>query len=729
MVFTFFFRSGRRKDSRSDAISFVHYEDDFAIEAEFVYDRNNRVRNANVGNLVGFIDQDGNWQVFDITSVEMDAFGDTFRIQGQHVAVTALKNNILPTAAGKELSTAGVLEIVLDGTIVQRGLLEEIGTEASTTRSVTLYKSPGSGTITTLATDTLVYVIEQPDGSYWKVETTSGTVGYINKSYLVFRASISGGSTDLPSFRITSPPSATYTVGADDALTVEIGFEARNCEVTAVWKKKSGSTYAAISASDGANPYEPGKIHHAFTTGSGRFGDYRVELTAVPTNGSSNLTAQVEFTIEEASSGGGDSGGGSDGGITAGTVCFIKETGPLYTDPAFSSPTNTVWWGTRATVVGIGSNIAIVNLPNDDTYYYTLPSNLTLTDPRPVYVATNSTGTNMRSSPSTSSSSNIIANIPYGTELRWIRNYDRNWDYYEVYVQSKYFTGYCYNTVVKPQTTAQSAAALAAFSLDDEDAEIVVFDVGSNTGTQKQKINTIDKEWCTSWDALQEWLAPTCWWLRPDVTLTAEGDRIASIKLGMFKNRETPSGLRLTCDYNIRQMGVTYDCSNIYTRVYGLGKGGIDFGSVVWTKDSTGPNNPPQTKPSGQKWVENNSADIADFKLLETGERYGLLKFEDISSKDTLLETVYQTMIAEHSVPEVSIDCSIGDLYALGYSGVPIRLHDKVLVELQPIGEQIWAHVIGLERDLIRPERTRPIIGKPPAKDIIYTIKATKKKR
>lgn len=246
------------------------------------------------------------------------------------------------------------------------------------------------------------------------------------------------------------------------------------------------------------------------------------------------------------------------------------------------------------------------------------------------------------------------------------------------------------------------------------------------TPENQVKTGNIDQTYITAWDALTEFLEPTCFYIHPDIEII--GHDIGRLFIDLLIEGTRTSNMRLTCDWNLQQVGITYDTSNILTRAIGIGKNDINFSAVVWKFDETKADTPPVDKPSGQIWVSSNDPEVTErWKLLGGRPRTGVLHFDDISDTAELLSTTYQTLGREHSLPDITIDCKAADLYALGYGGEPMRHHDMVYLILRPIGQRIKAHIQGLTKDLIQPERTQPVIGTLNRKDLLREIKATRR--
>jgi hypothetical protein len=59
----------------------------------------------------------------------------------------------------------------------------------------------------------------------------------------------------------------------------------------------------------------------------------------------------------------------------------------------------------------------------------------------------------------------------------------------------------------------------------------------------------------------------------------------------------------------------------------------------------------------------------------------------------------------------VTIDCTVRDLYRLGYADQPIRLHDTAMVQIRQTETNLQLEIIQLTVNLLDPTATRPTIG------------------
>lgn len=221
---------------------------------------------------------------------------------------------------------------------------------------------------------------------------------------------------------------------------------------------------------------------------------------------------------------------------------------------------------------------------------------------------------------------------------------------------------------------------------------------GSTTASSGEQV-TIDETWCSVWSALATAAEAAKLLIVPRVDVDDSG--ISGRWLDVRTIEPEYRGVRLSCDANIRQAGVKYDISNLCTALIGLGKDDKTFEDAVWkTEDGQ-----PVDKPKGQYFVEDPAA------LATWGKsRVGVVRFDDVSKAETLLSKTWEQLKIA-SVPALTIDATIADLYQLGYGGQAMRLYDMVYIDLKPLSLRIAARIQGLTRDLIEPENTKPVIG------------------
>jgi hypothetical protein len=166
-------------------------------------------------------------------------------------------------------------------------------------------------------------------------------------------------------------------------------------------------------------------------------------------------------------------------------------------------------------------------------------------------------------------------------------------------------------------------------------------------------------------------------------------------------------GVRLALDKNADDVGVTYDDTELITAMYGYGKltdsAPLTFESVTWAQTDDHP-----AKPSGQAYIVDPDALAAYGR--NGRNRWGYYQNGNISDPEILLEKTWQAL-RQASQPTITIDCSVRDLYRMGYADQPIRLHDLALVDVEPIGVQVQLEITCLTVDLLDPTATRPTIG------------------
>ena len=194
-------------------------------------------------------------------------------------------------------------------------------------------------------------------------------------------------------------------------------------------------------------------------------------------------------------------------------------------------------------------------------------------------------------------------------------------------------------------------------------------------------------------------------YITPRVTFDATG--ITGRYLDIAPAGGTWRGLRLSIDKNADDMGVTWDDTSLVTAMYGYGGSVNDapltFASVTWTATADHP-----AKPEGQTYIEDPAATTAYGR--NGRARFGFYQNGDIKSASVLLDKTWQAL-KQAKEPTVTIDCTVRDLYRMGYADQPIRLHDTVIVDVSPIGVSLERMITALSVDLLDPTATRPTIG------------------
>lgn len=204
-------------------------------------------------------------------------------------------------------------------------------------------------------------------------------------------------------------------------------------------------------------------------------------------------------------------------------------------------------------------------------------------------------------------------------------------------------------------------------------------------------------------------------YITPRITVDASGN-ITGRYLDIAPAEGTWRGLRLSVRKNITDSSVTYDDSEVYTALYGYG-GNVDvaqqegddtteeltFSDVVWTATENHP-----AKPAGQTYLEDPTKTALYGR--NGRPRYGYYQNADIDDAETLLEKTWESLKLCSS-PKVSITGTVSDLYRLGYTDQPLRLHDTAIVEIEETGEKYEKQIIKLDVDLLDPTATSITIG------------------
>ena len=222
-------------------------------------------------------------------------------------------------------------------------------------------------------------------------------------------------------------------------------------------------------------------------------------------------------------------------------------------------------------------------------------------------------------------------------------------------------------------------------------------------GNVWQDIRTIEQNWNV--------------YITPRIVMAAGG--ISQRFLDISPAGGTWRGLRLSLEKNLDDAGVTWDDTNLKTALYGYGKGQtvegstentpLTFENVVWTdtRNAAGTTGHP-AKPKGQKYLEDDRA-TRDYGR-NGRPRFGFYQNGDIDDPNILIEKTWETLKTV-SVPDVTIDGTVRDLYRLGLTDVPIRLHDTALVEIRPTGVTLQKEIIRYLEDLLNPMTSHLTIG------------------
>ena len=227
-------------------------------------------------------------------------------------------------------------------------------------------------------------------------------------------------------------------------------------------------------------------------------------------------------------------------------------------------------------------------------------------------------------------------------------------------------------------------------------------------------IRTIEKSWNVR--------------ILPRVTVGSTG--ITGRYLDIIGADGTWRGMRLSLDKNADQIGVTWDDSKLKTALYAFGKsvkstsGGsttstpLTFKDVVWTATASHP-----AKPANQTYLEDPAATAAYGR--NGRPRFAYYQNGDISDPEVLLEKTWESLKTLNH-PDVSIDCTVCDLYRLGYVDVPLRLYDTALIEIRPTNTVLTKQIIQYTEDLLDPTQSRVCIGTY-VPNIIYIARETEK--
>ena len=241
-------------------------------------------------------------------------------------------------------------------------------------------------------------------------------------------------------------------------------------------------------------------------------------------------------------------------------------------------------------------------------------------------------------------------------------------------------------------------------------------DNGSSSGPASSGSITIEQQkFQRAWDIFELFLGKAELLPNPRVEIPADGSAWSRI-MDLHTTEPEYRGIRISCRTDVQDARIQYDSSTQYSRMYGIGKDELTFADVVWTTPTN-----PVNKPSGQRFVQLPD-DEAALLTRNGAQRVGVVFFDDEDNASELLQSTWDKL-QKLKDPQITVDAIIADLYKMGYGGQSMRLYDSVQLLLEPINRRIMARIIDLERDLVRPENTRPIIGTALGKDILDDIR------
>ncbi len=207
------------------------------------------------------------------------------------------------------------------------------------------------------------------------------------------------------------------------------------------------------------------------------------------------------------------------------------------------------------------------------------------------------------------------------------------------------------------------------------------------------------------WQALNTIMANWNVRIVPVLTVTQTGITRALA----IKSREgTFRGMRLSLESNADEMGVTWDDTELCTALYGYGANDENGDPIKFTNEDWPPAWDHPGHEAGYDYLEDPAATALYGRNGEP--RFGYYQNSDITSPAILLQKTWETLKTINA-PRLTIDCTLSDLQRLGYTNTPVRLGDKVVVEVRPTGEIFTRDIIGLMVDLLDPTATRPTIG------------------
>lgn len=240
-----------------------------------------------------------------------------------------------------------------------------------------------------------------------------------------------------------------------------------------------------------------------------------------------------------------------------------------------------------------------------------------------------------------------------------------------------------------------------------------LWSLGTNTASGTQ---SVDISRGSVWQAVRQIEKNYNVYITPRVVINSSG-AITGRYLDIAPAQSTFRGLRLSVDKNMDDPLYTVDDTELYTALYGYGgsvdvpqSGGAEdqrqeltFASVVWAQTSDHP-----AKPSGQTYLE----DATKTALYGRNgrARFGYYQNSNIKDPEVLLQKTWETL-KTCSDPKVTISGTVAELKRLGYTNVPLRLHDAAIVDIRPQGVNVQLEIIKLTVDLVNPLLNRVEIG------------------
>ena len=240
-----------------------------------------------------------------------------------------------------------------------------------------------------------------------------------------------------------------------------------------------------------------------------------------------------------------------------------------------------------------------------------------------------------------------------------------------------------------------------------------LWSLGTNTASGTQ---SVDISRGSVWQAVRQIEQNYNVYITPRVVINSSG-AITGRYLDIAPAQSTFRGLRLSVDKNMDDPLYTVDDTELYTALYGYGgsvdvpqSGGAEdqrqeltFKDVVWTQTADHP-----AKPAGQTYLE----DATKTALYGRNgrARFGYYQNSNIKDPNILLQKTWETL-KTCSNPKVTISGTVAELKRLGYTNVPLRLHDAAIVGIRPQGVNVQLEIIKLTVDLVNPLLNRVEIG------------------
>lgn len=200
--------------------------------------------------------------------------------------------------------------------------------------------------------------------------------------------------------------------------------------------------------------------------------------------------------------------------------------------------------------------------------------------------------------------------------------------------------------------------------------------------------------------------------------MVVTGGVIAERRIDLLARRGADTGKQFAYAKDIKEIERVADLTSLATALYGRGKGieleegsfgrRLTFADIEWSIAA----GDPVDKPAGQEWVGDPES-LAVWGRPGGRHRFDVIEDPDETDPAVLLQKTWEAL-QKRKIPLVSYRLNVVDLERLsGYEHEMVRLGDTVRVIDRAFSPALLveARVIEINRDLVRPESTRIILG------------------